>query len=45
LVFLNTSQFLQQILIGLTLVIAIVFDETIRKFGQGQLGRRVDFSL
>ena len=43
LVFLNTSQFLQQILIGLTLVIAIVFDETIRKFGQGQLGRSVGF--
>jgi ribose/xylose/arabinose/galactoside ABC-type transport system permease subunit len=44
LVFLNTSQFLQQILIGLTLVVAIVFDETIRKLGQGQLTRGVGFS-
>jgi ribose transport system permease protein len=36
LVFLNTSQFLQQILIGLTLIVAIVFDETISKLGQGR---------
>jgi len=44
LVFLNTSQFLQQILIGLTLVVAIIFDETIRKLGQGQMARSVGFS-
>jgi len=36
LIFLNTSQFLQQILIGLTLIVAIIFDETIRKLGRGQ---------
>lgn len=34
LVFMNTSQFLQQVLIGLTLIVAIVFDETIRKFAR-----------
>ena len=36
LVFLNASQFLQQILIGFTLIVAIIFDETIRKLGRGQ---------
>jgi ribose/xylose/arabinose/galactoside ABC-type transport system permease subunit len=41
LVFLNTSQFLQQILIGLTLIVAIVFDETIRKLGRERSEDRV----
>lgn len=36
LVFMNTSQFLQQVLIGLTLIVAIVFDETIRKFARSE---------
>lgn len=36
LVFMDTSQFLQQVLVGLTLIVAIVFDETIRKFARNQ---------
>jgi ribose/xylose/arabinose/galactoside ABC-type transport system permease subunit len=36
LAFMNTSQFLQQVLVGLTLIVAIVFDETIRKFARNQ---------
>lgn len=34
LLFMNTSQFLQQVLVGLTLIVAIVFDESIRKFAR-----------
>jgi ribose/xylose/arabinose/galactoside ABC-type transport system permease subunit len=36
LIFMNTSQFLQQVLVGLTLIVAIVFDETVSKFARGK---------
>lgn len=36
LLFMNTSQFLQQVLVGLTLIVAIVFDESIRKFARNE---------
>lgn len=36
LLFMNTSQFLQQVLVGLTLIAAIVFDESIRKFARDE---------
>lgn len=36
LVFMGTSQFLQQVLIGLTLIIAVAFDETVRRFSGNQ---------
>nr|WP_246712783.1 ABC transporter permease [Rhizobium sp. BK399] len=36
LVFMGTSQFLQQILIGLTLIIAVAFDDTVRRFLKNQ---------
>jgi ribose/xylose/arabinose/galactoside ABC-type transport system permease subunit len=32
LVFMNTSQFLQQVLIGMTLIVAVAFDDTVRRF-------------
>ena len=32
----GTSQFLQQVLLGLTLVVAVAIDDTIRRFAQGE---------
>lgn len=36
LVFMGTSQFLQQVLIGLTLIVAVAFDDTVRRFSKHQ---------